>query len=76
MRGVARHLLAAGAIGAMTTHDLNLASEDPLNSAARLVHFTETVDEQGSMHFDYRLLDGLATSSNALRLMRLIGIDL
>ena len=76
VRGVARHLLAAGAIGAMTTHDLNLASEEPLNSAARLVHFTETVDEEGNMRFDYRLLDGVATSRNALRLMRLIGIDL
>ncbi len=76
VRGVARHLLAAGAIGAMTTHDLSLASEEPLSSAAQLVHFTETVDEQGGMRFDYRLLDGLATSRNALRLMRLIGIDL
>jgi hypothetical protein len=76
VQGVARHLLAAGAIGAMTTHDLNLAAEEPLVSAARLVHFTETVDEHGGMRFDYRLLDGLATSRNALRLMRLIGIDL
>ena len=76
VQGVARHLLAAGAIGAMTTHDLNLAAEEPLISAATLVHFTETVDEDGGMRFDYRLLDGLATSRNALRLMRLIGIDL
>lgn len=76
VRGVARHLLDAGAIGAMTTHDLNVAGEEPLRSAARLVHFTEIVDEQGSMRFDYRLRDGLATSRNALRLMRLIGIDL
>ena len=63
-------------IGAMTTHDLNLAAEEPLNTAARLVHFTETVDEHGGMRFDYQLLDGIATSRNALRLMRLIGIDL
>jgi hypothetical protein len=76
VRAVARHLLDAGAIGAMTTHDLNLAGEEPLNSAARLVHFTETVDEAGTMRFDYRLRPGLATSRNALRLMQLIGIDL
>ena len=76
VRAVARHLLAAGAIGAMTTHDLNLAGEEPLSTAARLVHFTETVDEHGGMRFDYQLLDGIATSRNALRLMRLIGIDL
>ena len=75
VQAVARHLLDAGAIGAMTTHDLNLASEEPLQSTARLVHFTEIV-EQGTMRFDYRLREGLATSRNALRLMQLIGIDI
>ena len=76
VRAVARHLLDAGAIGAMTTHDLNLAGEEPLQSAARLVHFTEIVDESGTMRFDYRLREGIATSRNALRLMKMIGIDL
>jgi DNA mismatch repair ATPase MutS len=74
VQAVARHLLDAGAIGAMTTHDLAVAEEEPLRSAAALVHFTETVDEEGRMEFDYRLRPGLATSRNALRLMRLIGI--
>jgi ABC-type multidrug transport system fused ATPase/permease subunit len=74
VRAVARHLLDAGSIGAMTTHDLALAGEEPLKSAARLVHFTETVDARGSMAFDYRLRSGLATSRNALRLMEMIGI--
>jgi ABC-type multidrug transport system fused ATPase/permease subunit len=76
VQAVARHLLDASAIGAMTTHDLNLAGEEPLKSAARLVHFTEVVDEHGTMRFDYRLRDGLATSRNALRLMQMIGISL
>lgn len=75
VQAVARHLLDAGAIGAMTTHDLNLASEEPLKSAAHLVHFTEIVEE-GTMRFDYRLREGLATSRNALRLMELIGIPI
>ena len=75
VRGVTRHLLDAEAIGAMTTHDLALAGEEPLNRAARLAHFTEIVDEHGAMTFDYRLRPGLATSRNALRLMQLIGID-
>jgi hypothetical protein len=76
VRAVVRHLLDAGAIGAMTTHDLALASEEPLSHAAKLVHFSEILDEQGSMRFDYTLKPGLATSRNALRLMQLIGIDL
>ncbi len=75
VRAVTRHLLHAGAIGAMTTHDLALAAEEPLKDAARLVHFTETVDEKGVMEFDYRLRPGLATSRNALRLMQMIGIE-
>jgi DNA mismatch repair ATPase MutS len=75
VQAVAGHLLDSGAIGAMTTHDLNLASEEPLRSHARLVHFTEIVDPDGTMRFDYQLREGLATSRNALRLMKLIGID-
>jgi hypothetical protein len=74
VRGVAQHLLDMGAIGAMTTHDLALADEEPLRSAGLLVHFTETVHAGGAMTFDYRLRPGLATSTNALRLMQAIGI--
>jgi hypothetical protein len=75
VQAVARHLLSAPAIGAMTTHDLGVANDEPLRSHATLVHFTETVDESGTMDFDYTLRPGLATSRNALRLMKLIGID-
>jgi hypothetical protein len=74
VRAVVRHLLDAGAIGIMTTHDLALAGEEPLKSSATLAHFTEQVHPDGTMTFDYRLRPGLATSTNALRLMRLIGI--
>jgi DNA mismatch repair ATPase MutS len=75
VRAVVRHLLEAGAIGVMTTHDLALAGEEPLASAATLAHFTEQVHADGTMTFDYRLRPGLATSTNALRLMQLIGIS-
>jgi DNA mismatch repair ATPase MutS len=37
------------------------------------VHFEELV-EGGKMTFDYKLKPGVVTSSNALRLMRLVGI--
>jgi hypothetical protein len=75
VRAVARHLLNAGAVGAMTTHDLAIASYEPFASHARLVHFSEQVHPDGSMTFDYVLRDGIATSRNALRLMQLIGIE-
>jgi hypothetical protein len=43
------------------------------------VHFTDTVGEgphAPPMSFDYRLRPGVATTTNALRLMRLIGLEL
>ena len=76
VRAVTRHLLDAGAIGAMTTHDLSLAEEEPLKSTAQFMHFSETLDADGTMRFDYTLKPGLATSRNALRLMQMIGIEL
>jgi DNA mismatch repair ATPase MutS len=77
-RRVIRHLVDSGAIGAVTTHDLELAAEPVLAPHARLVHFRESFrDGDGSasiLHFDYLLRDGLATSTNALILMRLVGL--
>ena len=76
VRAVTRHLLDADAIGAMTTHDLSLAEEEPLKSTAQFMHFSETLDADGTMRFDYTLKPGLATSRNELRLMQMIGIEL
>ncbi len=76
-RHVLEHLLEAGALGAITTHDLELLDE-ALEGAAVPVHFRETIapnGEGGGMSFDYRLRPGLATSTNALALMRLVGLD-
>lgn len=74
-RRVLHHLLDAGAIGAVTTHDLDLL--DPaLEEAAVSVHFRETVidGDDAAMTFDYVLRPGVATSTNALALMRIVGL--
>jgi hypothetical protein len=78
-RRVIRHLLEHGAIGAVTTHDLELAEEPVLEPVAHLVHFQETFEDRdddggGTLRFDYRLRQGLATSTNALKLMKLVGL--
>jgi DNA mismatch repair ATPase MutS len=76
-RTVIGHLLDAGAIGVVTTHDLTLAADGPLRDASRPVHFTEhfeRVDGVMRMTFDYRLRPGLATSTNALALLELVGL--
>ena len=77
-RRVLSYLLDAGAIGAVTTHDLTLAEDSSLDTAAHRVHFTEQFDQTPagmSMTFDYRLRPGLATSANALKLLAMIGLD-
>jgi hypothetical protein len=78
-RAVLGHLVQAGAIGAVTTHDLTLAADGALATASRPVHFTEQVasangHEAPGMTFDYRLRPGLATSTNALKLLALVGL--
>jgi len=76
-RRIIAHLLGLGAIGVVSTHDLTLAAAPELAEAARQVHFRESFTRGPlgpSMHFDYRLRPGLATSTNALKLMELVGL--
>ena len=78
-RRVIAYLVDQGAIGAVSTHDLALADDARLAPVATTVHFTDTVGEGPDappMSFDYRLRPGVATTTNALRLMRLIGLEL
>ena len=44
-------------------------------SVIRNVHFEDQV-EDNQMRFDYRLRDGVVTKSNAIALMRIIGLDM
>ena len=71
-----RGLLDRGAIGLVTTHDLALAriAGDSEASPVRNVHFQDELDD-GEMRFDYRLREGTVTRSNALDLMRQVGLD-
>lgn len=78
-RRIIAYLVDQGAIGAVSTHDLALADDPRLALSAETVHFTDTVGEGPDappMSFDYLLRPGVATTTNALRLMRLIGLDL
>jgi hypothetical protein len=72
--GLLRALLDRGALGIVTTHDLALTEiAQVLPSAVRNVHFQDYVEE-GKMRFDHKLRDGVVAKSNALELMRLIGL--
>jgi DNA mismatch repair ATPase MutS len=78
VRIVLRHLLATPAIGAITTHDLALTETSELRESGQHVHLRETIHEVAAgfrMTFDYRLHPGVATSRNALALLRLVGLS-
>ena len=69
-------LLERGAIGIVTTHDLALTEITAgIGNVIRNVHFEDQV-EHNEMHFDYQLRDGVVTKSNAIALMRIIGLDM
>ncbi len=72
---IVRSLAASGALGLVTTHDLALARiTDTLGAPAVNVHFEDHL-EDGQMCFDYRMRPGVVTKSNALALMRAVGLD-
>ncbi len=68
-------LVQAGAIGLVTTHDLALGEiAARLPGQAENVHFEDQFDD-GRLSFDYRLRPGIVRTSNAIALMRSIGLD-
>lgn len=77
-RRVLGQLTQRHAIGGVSSHDLTLIEGSALEGAAVSVHFAETFTREGgvpNMTFDYRLRPGLATSTNALALMEMLGFD-
>lgn len=74
-RAILRELVKRNAMGAVSTHDLGLADlEAEMPGQMRNVHFEEQVEGE-AMTFDYVLRNGVVQSSNALRLMKIVGLD-
>ena len=72
---IVKGLVNRGAIGLITTHDLALSHiADALAPRAANVHFEDHL-ENGKLVFDYRLRPGIVQKSNALELMRSIGLE-
>jgi hypothetical protein len=73
--GIIRALVARGAIGLISTHDLALTEISGLPPGVlRNVHFQDEL-QNGRMSFDFKLHDGVVTKSNAMELMRSIGLE-
>ena len=65
------------AIGAISTHDLELATTQELKEACVPVHFSEQfieTDGKKQMTFDYKMRRGIAETTNALKLLELVGL--
>lgn len=78
VRRIVHHLLTLRVIGAVTTHDLELAASEDLAAVCDAVHFTEGVEHQDEglrLSFDYTLMPGVATSRNALKLLKSVGLE-
>jgi len=74
---ILERLIAAGAIGAVSTHDLALCQAAPIADRSRHVHFRETILTDGEhvqMTFDYRLRPGVATTTNVSYLLNAVGL--
>jgi hypothetical protein len=72
---IVRGLVERGSIGLVSTHDLALTGiVGALGPRAANVHF-EDVLVDGQMSFDYRLREGVVQRSNAVALMRAVGLE-
>jgi DNA mismatch repair ATPase MutS len=74
-RWILAEMLARGACGAVSTHDMELCRlPDDLMTRVTQVHFRESV-QNDQMTFDYKLREGAVTAGNALRVMQLAGLS-
>ncbi len=73
---IVRGLVERGATGFITTHDLALAEiADALGQRAANVHFEDRI-ERGQIIFDYIMRPGVVRKSNAIELMRSVGLEI
>lgn len=74
-RSIVENLIERGAIGLVTTHDLALTQiPQEIGARATNYHFEDHI-EDGELQFDYKLRPGVVQTSNALQLMRSIGLE-
>ena len=78
VQSVLEHLTNLGCTVAASTHDLDLARLPFVEHTAQVVHFREyfeTVDGREVMRFDYKMREGVTPTTNALKLLELVGLQ-
>ncbi len=74
---VVQQLLRHRVITAISTHDLELADHPDIQRVAQIVHYREyfeTKDGKEQMRFDYKMRPGPTPTTNALKLLELVGL--
>ncbi len=74
---VLKQLVDQGSIGAISTHDLELGGVESLSLICQAVHFNESFEIRDGaevMTFDYKMKQGVAPTTNALKLLELVGL--
>ena len=74
---VLQQLLRFGASGLISTHDLDLAHAEEVQEISQVVHFREHFTEEDGrevMRFDYLMRPGPTPTTNALKLLQLVGL--
>ena len=67
---IIRYLVTQNALVIVATHDLELVER--LDGSCDLYYFTDTADDTG-LRFDYLLKPGVATTHNAITLLKYLG---
>jgi MutS domain V len=74
---VLEKLIGYSAIGFISTHDLDLAAQSDIQAISQVVHFREyfeTIDGREQMRFDFKMRPGPTPTTNALKLLKLVGL--
>ncbi len=75
---VIERLLACNSVGAISTHDLELADQPAVTRVSQIVHFREYFENDAGvqrMRFDYVMRPGPTPTTNALKLLAMVGLD-
>lgn len=74
-RAIIKDLSKQNAIGMVTTHDLELSAlEKECPENIRNYHFTDQIIDN-KLTFDYILKEGVSQTTNAIALMKIVGIQ-
>ncbi|MCK6511502.1 hypothetical protein L6R29_16215 [Myxococcota bacterium] len=74
--GIIAQLLDSRSIGSVSTHDMELSEKcKRFQDKVRFAYLSDQIADR-QMRFDYKLRQGISPTTNALKLMEIVGIEL